>query len=89
MISYAYGSFGKHLKNRQIPYQSVRGPFLVLYFYENFMKIRTKLAKFQIHENLHKNVLSHFYANFHEFYEEQSKQQIHVCYSHPLTNHGS
>ena len=27
MISYAYGSFGKHLKNSQIPYQSVRGPF--------------------------------------------------------------
>ena len=31
MISYDYGSFGKHLKNRQIhrqiPYQSVRGPF--------------------------------------------------------------
>ena len=26
MISYAYGRFGKHLKNRQIPYQSVRGP---------------------------------------------------------------
>ena len=27
MISYAYESFGKHLKNRQIHYQSVRGPF--------------------------------------------------------------
>ena len=26
MISHAKGSFGKHLKNRQIPYQSVRGP---------------------------------------------------------------
>ena len=25
MISYAEGSFGKHLKNRQISYQSVRG----------------------------------------------------------------
>ena len=28
MISYVKGSFGKHLKNRQIPYQSVRGPWL-------------------------------------------------------------
>ena len=28
MISYALGSFGKHLKNRQIPYQSVRGPLV-------------------------------------------------------------
>ena len=27
MISYVKGNFGKHLKNRQIPYQSVRGPF--------------------------------------------------------------
>ena len=26
VISYIYGRFLKHLKNRQIPYQSVRGP---------------------------------------------------------------
>ena len=29
---------------------------LVLHFGENFMKIRTSIAKLQIHENLHKNV---------------------------------
>ena len=37
-----------------------------------------------MHENLHKNVNENmfsfkFYANFHEFYEGQLKQQI--CYS--------
>ena len=26
------------------------------YFGENFMKIQTKIAKLQMHENLHKNV---------------------------------
>ena len=26
MIYYTYGSFKRHLKNKQIPYQSVRGP---------------------------------------------------------------
>ena len=30
--------------------------FLVLLFGGNFMKIRAKIAKLQIHENLHKNV---------------------------------
>ena len=46
--------------------------FLDLLFGENFMKIWTKKAKLQMHENLHKNVNenitcfhSHFYANFH------------------------
>ena len=29
--------------------------FLVLHFGENFMKIRTKKTKLQMHENLHKN----------------------------------
>ena len=29
MISYAKGSLGKHLKNRQRPYQSVGGPFVL------------------------------------------------------------
>ena len=57
--------------------------FLVLHFGENFMKIGTKIAKLQMHENLHKNVNetccfhSHFYVNFHEFYEGQLKQQMH------------
>ena len=32
VISYAKGTFGKHLKNRQIPYQSVRGPWLTFVF---------------------------------------------------------
>ena len=32
--------------------------FLVLHFGENFMKIRTKIAKLQMHENLHKNMFS-------------------------------
>ena len=45
---------------------------LVLHFGENFMKIRSKIPKLQMHENLHKNVNetgfhSHFYATFHEF----------------------
>ena len=30
MLSYASGRFGKHLKNRQIPYQSVKGPLAPL-----------------------------------------------------------
>ena len=30
--------------------------FLLLHFHENFMKIRTKIAKLQLLENLHKNV---------------------------------
>ena len=41
--------------------------FLVLHFGDNFMKIQTKIAKLQMHENLHKNVNSHFYTNFLEF----------------------
>ena len=55
--------------------------FLVLHFGENFIKIRTKLPKLQMHENLHKNVNENtfsftFYANFHEFYGGQLEQQI-------------
>ena len=58
--------------------------FLVLHFGENFLKIRTKIAKIQIHENLHKNLNENmfsftFLCIFHEFDECQSKQQI--CYS--------
>ena len=45
--------------------------FLVLHIGDNFMKIRTKIAKLQVHENLHKNVNenmfhSHFCSTFHE-----------------------
>ena len=60
--------------------------FLVLNFDENFMKILAKIAKLQIHENLHKNVNENMFSftflyNFREFYEGQLKQQIHVCHS--------
>ena len=46
--------------------------FSVLQLGENFVKIRTKIAKYPLHENLHKNVnenmfLFTFYANFHDF----------------------
>ena len=46
--------------------------FLVLHFGENFMKIGTKIAKLQMHENFHKNVNENMFsvtvdANFHEF----------------------
>ena len=40
--------------------------FLVLHFGEKFMKIRTKIPKLQMHENLHKN--SHFMQIFMSFY---------------------
>ena len=36
--------------------------FLVLQFEENFMKIRSKIAKLQMHENLHKNVNENIYS---------------------------
>ena len=45
--------------------------FLVLHFGENFMQIRSKILKLQMHEKLDKNVnenmFSHFYAIFHVF----------------------
>ena len=36
--------------------------FLVLHFGENFLKIRTKIAKLQIHENLHKKVNENMFS---------------------------
>ena len=39
--------------------------FLVLHFGEYFMKIQTKIAKLQMHENLHKNVVFFFVALRH------------------------
>ena len=53
-----------HFKNEQklpkmvymIPY------FLVLHFGENFMKIRTKIIKLQMHENLHKIVNENMFS---------------------------
>ena len=35
---------------------------IVLHFGENFMKIRTNIAKLQIHENLHKNVNENMFS---------------------------
>ena len=40
--------------------------FLVLDFGENFMKILTKIAKLQMHENLHKNSFT-FLGKFMSF----------------------
>ena len=51
--------------------------FLILLFGENVMKIRTKIAKLQMHENFVKNENeTYFYENFHEFNGEHLKQQI-------------
>ena len=36
--------------------------FLVLHFGENVMKIGTKIAQLQIHENLHKNVNENMFS---------------------------
>ena len=41
--------------------------FQVLHFGEHFMKIGTKTPELEMHENLHKNMNSHFYANFYEY----------------------
>ena len=43
--------------------------FLILHFGENFMKIRTKIAKLQMHENLLKIVNENMFS----FYEGQLK----------------
>ena len=56
--------------------------FLVLHFGENFMKIRTKIAKLQMHEIFIKMWIkmcfhSHFHANFREFLRRANK---------PITN---
>ena len=62
--------------------------FLVLHFGENFMKIRTKIPKLQMHDNLHKNLnenkfsFSFFMKIFMSTYGGQLKQQI--CYSFTL-----
>ena len=53
---------------------------LVLHFCESFMKIRRKIAKLQMQENLHKNVnenmfsFAFFMQIFISFYEGQLKQ---------------
>ena len=36
--------------------------FLVLHFGENFMKIQTKIAKLQMHENLYKNMNKNMFS---------------------------
>ena len=35
---------------------------LILHFGENFKQIRTKIAKLQMHENLHKNVNENMFS---------------------------
>ena len=60
----------KRAKTSQMLYIPVITNFFVLHFGEKIMKIRTKKAKLQMHENLHKNVNENkfsftFYAIFH------------------------
>ena len=52
VISYAQGSFEKHLKSRQIPYQSVRGPLYTSTVYDNALLGTSGLNKTS-HEALH------------------------------------
>ena len=54
---------------------------------KNFMKIRTKIPKLQMHEKLHKNVNENVFIHifmqfFMSFYDRQLKQQ--TCYSFTL-----
>ena len=62
--------------------------WLVLHFGENFMKIWTKTAKLQMHENVNENMFSkicfhsHFYANFHEFFYAGQLSKKHVTALH-------
>ena len=49
--------------------------FLVLQIGENFMKIRTQIAKLQMQENSHKNVKENMQILM-SFYDGQLKQQI-------------
>ena len=49
--------------------------FLVLHFGENFLKIRTKIPKLQMHENFHKHVFIHIIMQiFMSFYEGHLNQ---------------
>ena len=55
--------------------------FLILHLGENNIKIRTNLAKLQMHENLHKNVNKNmfsftFLCTFSGVFDWQLKQQI-------------
>ena len=43
--------------------------FLALHFAKNFMNIRTKIPKLQIHENLHENVNENMFSfTFYDFF---------------------
>ena len=58
--------------------------FLVLHFGENFMKMRTKIAKLKMDENLYKSVNhSHFYAKFQYVLIHHN-----ICCEHWLTGDG-
>ena len=54
--------------------------FLVLHFGENFMKITTKIAKLQMHENLHKNVNENM-ISFTFLYKLSWVLKQQICYS--------
>ena len=51
-------------KNEQKPPKMVYTipNFVILHFGENFMKIRTKIAKLPIHKNLHKKVNENMFS---------------------------
>ena len=63
---------------------------LVLHFGQNLVKIRTKIAKLQMHENVHKNVNENiffihiFMQTFISFYEGQLKQLISYMLFNPF-----
>ena len=65
-----------HIIGNHMPWFIYYSQFLVLHFSENFMNIRTKIAKLQMHENLHKNVNENMFSFLYNFYEGQLKQQI-------------
>ena len=54
MVKYRPLPISKMSKN--FPKWCIIPNILVLHFRENFMKIQTKIAKLQMHENLHQNV---------------------------------
>ena len=66
--------------------------FLVLQFSENIMKIRTKIAKLQMLENLYKKVNEYmfsftFLCNYSLFlYNGQLKQPICYSFTLPISN---
>ena len=60
--------------------------FLVLHFGENFMKIRTKIEKLKMHENLHKTVNENMscFVFIHIFMQIFMSFHEGICYSFTL-----